>query len=374
MPFSGKATYSAGVDLPEIAEDVSDVVSMASPHDTPLLEALGDGARPARSTTHEWLEDALLGNTDVVRAVDAPGEISVYQPNLFRPGDLARPEGGREVMLVTAVNADVLSVTRGYGQTPAGTVAAGQTLHIIGNAALEGEDASAARFTTRARRANHTQIFAATVEISGSELAVNQIGVRDELQYQRAQRVRELLRDLENSVINGAGGGTPGDAATRRTMTGLIRFLDGQTFVPGQGGFPAGDSLTEEQLNLGLRGVWERSAGNTDLVVVGGREKRAINNFVSTNRRFSALGESFRDRVSVYESDFGTCRIALSRHVPAGCVLLLDSSRVKVVPLAGRHFHYKPLARTGDRETGQVVGEYTLELRNPEAHGLIRLL
>jgi hypothetical protein len=57
--------------------------------------------------------------------------------------------------------------------------------------------------------------------------------------------------------------------------------------------------------------------------------------------------------------------------VPKGTVFLLDSSRIDVMPLAGRHFHYKPLAATGDRDGGQVIGEYTLELRNENAHGVI---
>jgi len=64
MSFTGKATYSAGATLPEIAEDVADLVAVNSPHETPLLDALGDPARSARSTVHEWIEDALLPNTD----------------------------------------------------------------------------------------------------------------------------------------------------------------------------------------------------------------------------------------------------------------------------------------------------------------------
>jgi len=66
MSFTGKATYTAGTTLPEIAEDVSDLVGINSPHETPLLDALGDPPRSARSTVHEWLEDALLPNTDTV--------------------------------------------------------------------------------------------------------------------------------------------------------------------------------------------------------------------------------------------------------------------------------------------------------------------
>jgi hypothetical protein len=76
--------------------------------------------------------------------------------------------------------------------------------------------------------------------------------------------------------------------------------------------------------------------------------------------------------VNIYESDFGVCRIILSRSVPTDMVLLLDSSRVDVLPLAGRSFHYKPLAVTGDYQAGEVIGEYTVELRNESAHGFIK--
>ena len=34
--------------------------------------------------------------------------------------------------------------------------------------------------------------------------------------------------------------------------------------------------------------------------------------------------------------------------------------------------YFKKLGATGDSEMGQVIGEYTLELRNENAHGLIR--
>jgi hypothetical protein len=280
-----------------------------------------------------------------------------------------------EVMLVTAIDTgtSILTVTRSYGGTPAGTISADDVIKILGNAALEGDDADTARFTARSRKANYTQILSSTVEVSGSELAVRQIGLRDELDYQKNQRTRELLRDLENSVINGvAPAADPqGSSTIRRTMRGLISFIQTNRFVPDENGFPADTTLTEEQLNLALRGIWSASSGQVDLIVVGGTQKRAINQFVGTNRRFTAGAEQFTSLINVYESDFGVCRVILSRYVPAGTVLLLDSGRIEVMPLSGRSFHYKPLAVTGDRETGLVVGEYTLEVRNQTAHGMI---
>lgn len=380
MSFTGKATYTGGSTLPEVAEDIADLVGICSPHETPLLDALGDPARPARSTVHEWLEDALLPNSDTINDstwVDATADTSfvVAHADRFRVGDQVRPVGAAEVLLVTAVNTatNTLTVVRQYGGTTAATLANAQTLSILGNAALEGDSAEAARFTTRQRQVNYTQIFTSTVEVSGSELAVRQLGVQDELDYQKQQRLRELLRDLENCVINGrAPAATPeGSASVRRTMKGLNGFIATHRFAPGVGGFPSDTTLSEEHLNTALGEIWNSSSGQVDLIVVGGQQKRAINDFIGTNRRFGAESQVFTNLVSVYESDYGVCRVILCRWVPAGTVLLLDSSRIEVLPLAGRSFQYKPLGATGDRESGQVIGEYTLECRNENAHGAI---
>ena len=376
MSFTGKATYSAGATLPEIAEDVADLVAVNSPHETPLLDALGDPARGARSTVHEWIEDALLPNTDTLETFSVPdNEATVDHADYFRVGDQIIVGDNTEVMLVTAIDtiAGTLTVTRNYGGSGTGSVADGSTIRILGNAALEGDEATPARFTSRQRSTNVTQIFSATVEISGSELAVRQLGVRDELDYQKNQRTRELLRDLENCVINGVmpAANPQGSSTVRRTMRGLMSFIASNRFAPGVSGFPAGAALTEAQLNTALREMWKNSSGNVDLIVVGGPEKRAINSFITSSRRYNGSDETFKELVAVYESDFGVCRVVLSRWVPAGTVLLLDSSRIEVMPLVGRSFHFKPLAATGDRDAGQVIGEYTLELRNETAHGVI---
>jgi hypothetical protein len=60
MSFTGKATYGAGSNLPELAEDVSDIVSIVTPYETALLDHLGDPPRAASGTYHEWLEDEML--------------------------------------------------------------------------------------------------------------------------------------------------------------------------------------------------------------------------------------------------------------------------------------------------------------------------
>jgi hypothetical protein len=379
MAFTGKATYSAGTTLPELAEDVSDLIGIISPYETPLLDAMGDPMREATSTHHEWLEDELLPNKDAINDSTYTNptqdtDFVVDHGSRFRVGDQIQVEGSEELMLVTAVNSNTLTVVRGYAGTTAEALADNKVLNILGNAALEGGDKPSDRFTTRTRHGNYTQIFTAAVEVSGTDVAASQLGLSDEMDYQKQERLRELLRDLENTVINGGQPtSTPeGSSSVRRSMKGIIKHLATNVFHTGDSGFPTGNDLDEAKINYVLRKIWEGSSGNVDLIVVGGFQKRKINAFCADSRSYAAGDTTFTNMVSVYESDFGVCRIITTRWMPQDAALLLDSSRISVLPLAGRSFYFKPLASSGDYECGELIGEYTMELRNETAHGLIR--
>tara|TARA_R110002012_G_scaffold181222_1_gene347135 strand:- start:26 stop:520 length:495 start_codon:yes stop_codon:yes gene_type:complete len=160
-------------------------------------------------------------------------------------------------------------------------------------------------------------------------------------------------------------------------MNGILQLIQTHDLMPGMDGLPDGggageDELTEQLLNAVLKRIWDNSSGNVDTIVVGGAQKRKINEFASASRQYLPEDTSFRDMVNVYESDFGVCRVIMSRWVPEDAVLLLDSTRLEVMPLQGRSFHFKSLAATGDSFKGQVIGEYTLEMKNESAHAKLR--
>lgn len=387
MSFTGKATYGAGAGLPELVEDVSDIIGIVSPFEVPLLDHLGDAKRSALSTVHEWIEDTLLGNIGKLNQSSfspnpetAVGLI-VDDASVFRVGDLVRPGDTGEVMLVGSVNtgSNTLGVTRSYGGTTAATLADDMVLTILGNAALEGDASPEARFTNRVRKSNYTQIFTAGIDVSGSMQASRAYGIADEVDYQKQERMRELLRDLENCVINGVAPSSTqqGSGTVRRSMNGIVHSIETNVFAPGAGGIPDGDGsgddeLNEAVINAALKRIWDQSSGGVDTIVVGGAQKRKINGFATGSRAYLPEDQTYSDMISVYESDFGVCRVVMSRWVPSDTVLLLDSSRISVMPMQGRSFHYKPLAATGDSVNGQVIGEYTLEFKNENAHGLIQ--
>ena len=46
--------------------------------------------------------------------------------------------------------------------------------------------------------------------------------------------------------------------------------------------------------------------------------------------------------------------------------MVFERSRVKIMPLKGRAFFLEKLGKTGDSDDWQIVGEYTMEMRNAD--------
>ena len=375
MSFTGKATYDGGSTLPELADDVSDLVGLISPFDTPLIDAIGNPRLSATSTRHEWLEDRLNPSYSQINEAsgydDNDTAIVVDDGGRFRVGDIIKAAGSNEVMQVTGISTNTLTVTRAYGGSIAAAVVDNQRVDVIGHAALEGDDAPAAAYQNRSRKENFTQIFTETVTISGSMDAVGLNAVEREFDYQVIQRLRELMRGLEQSVINGfkAAANGQGSASVRRTMGGILQFVSGSDAVVANAGAAA---LTEDILNNALRQCWEKG-GRPGAIVCNGFQKRKISNFIQSGRRYEPESTTLRNLVDVYESDFGVQRVILSRWVPADKILLLDLDKIQVLPLQGRSFFVKPLAESGDFRKAQIIGEYTLEILNGAdgGHGVI---
>ena len=370
MAYSGKASYDS-ITATETADDVSDIVSINAKVEVPFLDFLGDPALAARATYHEWLEDDVLTNAGQLNEVldNSETDVDVDDGTRYRTGDLILVDD--EVMLVGTITTNTLAVTRGYGSSTAATHVDDSAVNILGHAALEGGDADTAKHTTRSRTGNYTQIIRpATISVSFTESAVSQIGVANEYEHQKAQRVIEGMRMLENTVINGrVAASTPqGSSTVRRTMKGFRQFCSSNVTAAGSVG------LTESYLNSKLQSAWGNGAYDLDFILVGAAQKRKISQFITPARRYESSEEAMKSKVGVYESDFGNLVVILDRWVSSDEVLFGSSKWLKVIPLQGRSFQHYPLARSGDYDKGIVQGEYTFEMRHEEAHGYINAL
>jgi len=366
--FSGKAIYDTGV-FENIAEDVSDIITMISPFETPLLSALGDADRPAANVYHEWLEDELSPNTiiascDVASTAAATllgirgGLAEFLQVGAILMGPTA---SGNEYMQITAINGNTITVARGVSSTTPNSFAAGESISVVTDNALEGADVAEDTSRARSRTGNYCMIVKKDVIISGTTRAVTMLGgIQDEWTYQVQKKLRETLRDLEKAVIlSKLTGNTLGSASGYRTMAGMLAMIT--TNVSSWG------TLTDSALTSSWKLAWDNGGTDCNLLLCGDTVKRVIDQFNGTRVQViqGSPGEpSFRNLVSIFECTYGAAPVMLSRWMPANKFALISTERVKVVPLQGRSFQFQEVSKTGDSTKGMVLGEYTLELRN----------
>ena len=375
-PASSNQAYSA-TQSAVYKLDLSETLAAILLDDTDLVSVLGVSGESATQTKHAWVEDALnattvkqSGGSSAQQALGTTSgtnlEISASQVGRITAGTLLKNQlsGKTEVVQVTAVSGISATVVRGYGATSAQTHAAGATWEIIANPRPQGMAGPKDESTARTLPYNFTQIFSKGVKITGTAEAIDHAGVSAEDSYQIDLRLRELKRELDRTAIMGVR--APNDVAstTYGTMGGLIDFVG---FISGTNNIVTAETLTPSVLNSMIKKCWDAGL-MPDMVAVGGVQKQKISTFDQEFRRSTLDSRRAGYTVEEFVSDLGiNLRVVVDRWMPNDVAIVFDSSRVKIMPLNGRAFFLEKLAKTGDSNDWQIVGEYTMEVRNASA-------
>lgn len=357
--------------------DLSEVLSAILLDDTDFVSVIGISNEVATQTKHSWVEDALNATTVLqsggTQAQMALGNtsgtvlrVSAGHTGRITAGTLLKDSlsGKTEVVQVTALSSTSATVTRGYGATSAQTHAAAATWEIIANPRPQGMSGPKDESTTRSLVYNFTQIFSKGVKITGTAQSIDHAGVSSEDDYQIDLRLRELKRELDRSAIMGVRAGSDVGASTYGTFGGIIDFVG---FISGANNVGTVETLTPSVLNTLIKNCWD-DGSMPDMVLVGGVQKQKISSFDQEFRRSTLDSRRAGYTVEEFVSDLGiNLRVVVDRWVPNDVAVVFDSSKVKILPLNGRAFALEKLAKTGDAENWQIVGEYTMEVRNASA-------
>jgi hypothetical protein len=344
-------------------ESVVDELLLLNQHQTPLISLLGF-APAVSQVEHVWFEDEMQASeTTVAGAVtNVATSAVVVDGSIFRAGDVIKI--GEELIKVTAVATNTLTIVRGYASTTAAAIADGAKAEFLFVEGQEGADARAARYKARARKSNLTQIFDDTIEISGTAQSVTQYGITDIYEYEKQKKQLELALQLEKALINGVSY----ESGQIRQMKGIRQFI--QSNVTNVAG-----ALTMNAVNDLAQKVYEKggfSTGGNYKVIVGAKQKRNLSaldaNKVQIDRSENGRGEVVDHLVN----DFGKFEIALNNNLAPDELLLVDVNRAAIRPLVDREFFHKYLGDKGDYVTGTLVGEYTLEFKQEKAHGRLK--
>jgi hypothetical protein len=256
----------------------------------------------------------------------------------------------------------------------------------LSNFTVEGATASDATMSPTTRVGNRLQIAQKTIKISGTLQSVDKAGRKSEKAYQLAKASAEIKRDMETSLLSNQIA-TDGSSSAARKLGGLQAWLNsnydgGTSGVAGASGTTArtngtNRTFTEVILQTVVKEVYA-SGGNPKVLMVNPAHKQLVSAFTGiAAQRFMAPSNTPTTIISaadVYLSDFGAISIVPNRFMTStnSCdetAFVLDPDMAAIAYL--RPFQTNELAVTGDNESTQLLAEYTLEVRNEAAHGII---
>lgn len=230
------------------------------------------------------------------------------------------------------------------------------------NAAVEGSDQTFNDLDQPTRVTNVVQLFNKDVRVSNTQQRVSHYGMSDPYTYQLQKKLVELARDIEKALV--AGTRASGASGVARRLNGAIALV-----TTNKTARTSGTSFTSSEFNDIVAGIWDNGTDiNVDKVFTGSYLKRVISGFTDSNtKNVEASEKRIYNTVSVYESDFGVHMIHLSREVPAGGVLAIDSSKWRTAYLTDGRPQHIPLATIGSAKRGMLEGELTLEALNEKS-------
>jgi hypothetical protein len=227
--------------------------------------------------------------------------------------------------------------------------------------ASEGTAATYAALSQPARRTNLCAILTETFRVSGTERSVNPGNGADPMDYQAGKALKLWKMKQEYLLVNGAL--SSGVSGTASKMAGLKSVIT--TLYTARN---SGTSLSETEFQDMHQASWEKGGTDNsfDLVLVPFGLKRKIDGFTAGATKYvDQSDKKLTQPVAIYETSAGVARIMQHRYTPSAAATPgpfffgLKEDKFRVAYL--RKPFKEMLAKDGDRENGEIVGEFTLE-------------
>lgn len=353
---------------------VTDRIIMADPYDITTINVLGLNNEskfqfkntPGRS--YEWIEDAYPAVSAPAAATNITNDsttttiaFSAANSKLFKIGDVVQLDS--EYVWVSAVNTTtgVVTATRNYGGTQA-THASTVTAYIRYSARLEGAASDVSPFVEASTNYNYSTIFQKDINITRTDQLIKNYGMGNILDREIDKNMDVLMERLNRLPYYGQR--QVGTASAARSSGGF------GTFVTTNATALASAALTRKNLDDTFQTIYA-AGGHTSLILCDAWGQRKINDFyedfVQTARDESIGGVLIKQLMHPITGSL--CKVVVDRHVPAGSMYFLDQRYVGYISIDP--FFHEDLAKSGDYDLSQVVGEYGFVCAYNKSHGAL---
>ena len=262
-----------------------------------------------------------------------------------------------------------------YTEWPIESLAAVDTA----NANIEGDDATTDTSTTPSRVGNCCQLVDKAFQISTTQQAIRKYGVSDEWAHQKVKYGRALKNDMEGIMfLNQARVvGAAGTAQKMRSLPAWITTNDsrGASGADGSATTAATDGTQRNFTEALFKAVVVLCATNAnempDTVMAGITGRANLSSQLSGNTtKFKDMQDGkLNASITVYRSDYGDLKLVPNRRMRERDMFFINPNYVAIRTLEPMQF--VELARTGLSRRAQMWCNYTLEVSNEAAHGVL---
>jgi len=369
--------YSTYVNTAENKRVITDYIALLDPSDAPFIEAIGglDGAASKfrftnQGTLVEWIEDTLAPLTGVFALTATANSatnvtsLKVADGNMVQPGHILL--SGTELLWVSANSNGVLTVTRSLGDSTMVTLATNASFSIVGMARLEGADSDPIGYTDLSTNSNYTQIFHKEIKQTGTAPYQDRWGMTDQMQYESAKSIPEMMRLIERTLQYGKR--AAGSTTTPRMMGGYQEFI---TTNKASGANMSVSSLIPGIIEDAVELIYNAGGAGDFLAIVNPATYQKIKNAYDSSSyvRYAPEQNRFGTLVDRIVTPFGDVSFVIDRWQLSNLIPILKLDNVGMLTL--RPWQVEDLAKTGDAEKKQLVGEYTFCLKLEKSHALL---
>jgi hypothetical protein len=215
--------------------DMEDEFRLLQPDETQFMTILNKlPSKVAKAIKVNWLEDDYFPRQAQVEGSqtdsDTSLEVEAGQGLYFRAGDLVRNMRTGEMVEVSSIATDTLTVVRGIGSAPNAAMNDEDELLIVSNAAAQNADVGTLKVTTRTLGYNYSQIVRHPFGFSGTEVEIETYGPGDPMN-EIAKKAVEHKRSLEALHWFGARDFTSNSPSSKGYMGGVAEYLTTNVFT-----------------------------------------------------------------------------------------------------------------------------------------------
>ena len=355
-------------NLVEKRKSLAEMFALSNPNRTPILSNLRNmGMESVSNTVHAWVDyqventkatvtaDALIGATSIV--VDNGKFVEVGKYIVI----------GNEVLKVTGIVTNTLTVERAKLGTSAAAITTGALAFLVSDGKAEGSEWVDGQTKDGANYLNYTQIFTTPLSVSGTAEAITAESADGrslwDIEMERKQIEHEAK--IEKAIMQGV----PSVSGTTRWTGGIRHFLNSGSVLA------VGGDFTYDKLVELLRALYEKGApldNGTYAIIVPPIQKNKISNFLKNYIQTERTDEVLGQVANYLVTDFGLMPMIMSNNLSNSEIFVVDLDTIKIKPLVGktnRTLVFEEMGTTGDNTKAQYLSELTLEIRNIHLQG-----